>query len=185
MGGIIYITGENAQIIDSTMKQAHAKYGGAIYVNGANTVINGSSVSMVSVDYNGGAVYIAGYNAIIENSSFDKSNATGRVVSGKHTDGNGGAIYVEGDSASIIDSKFNITIAVHGSGGAIYVGGQNTDMILPYLCPILVKKVVQFTLKVTIQKLLTLLLDALPPILMVVQYILMRNMHLLKILTLK
>ncbi|WP_296878470.1 Ig-like domain repeat protein [uncultured Methanobrevibacter sp.] len=127
-GGVIYIKGADAKVIDSTMKQAHAQTGGAIYVYGANTVINGSSISMTSADYNGGAVYIAGNNAIIEKSSFGKSNATGYIKSGAHKEGNGGAIYVQGNLASIIDSNFNITIAIHGNGGAIYVGGQNTEI---------------------------------------------------------
>ena len=99
-GGIIYIEGDDAHVIGSSMMYSSS-----------NIVPNATG------DGNGGAIYVAGDNAIIS-SDFRFTNATG----GKNEPGNGGAIYIAGDNANITDSTFFVTIAKNGGdGGAIYI----------------------------------------------------------------
>ncbi|SDA52334.1 polymorphic outer membrane protein repeat-containing protein [Methanobrevibacter millerae] len=90
--------------------------GGAIYVNGTNTLIYDSIMSKTHADNNGdgGAVFVAGVNTTVRDSSFDESKAT-----------DGGAVYVTGSETSIMNSNFTNTISTN-NGGGIYVAGHNT-----------------------------------------------------------
>ena len=92
--------------------------GGAIYVNGDNTLIHDSTFTNTDVKTggDGGAINIAGENATVRDSSFDGSKAK-----------DGAAIYVTGSNAEIFDSNFT-NMNSNISGGAIYVAGHNTNI---------------------------------------------------------
>ena len=116
-GGALYVEGDDA-IIKSNFAYTNASskdseipgLGGAIYVYGSNTVINGSNfVNCYSSD-DGGALYIVGDNIKITDSNFTNC----------HVDSDsGGAIYWIG-SAGLVDGC-NFTFNFAKMGGAVYL----------------------------------------------------------------
>ena len=117
-GGSIDIQGNDTHILNCTFVRCSAYEGGAIYVNGTNAVIDGSTVTFSSAHANGGAIYVAGENATISNSRMTFNNATEY----------GGAIYVAGNDTLINASVFEKCSANNKHGGAIYVDGLNTTI---------------------------------------------------------
>ena len=115
-GGAFYIKGANATISESSITRTNAtkNYGGSIYVEGVNTVINTTNFTMNFAKTNGGSIYVKGVNATIDSSYFLRNNATV----------NGGAIYVEGDSTHILNSKVSQSHA-NENGGGIEVSGKD------------------------------------------------------------
>ena len=121
-GGAMYITGENAEVVDSKFTNAHSNLqGGAIYVDGADTIINGSEFYNCMVDSpgsQGGAIYIHGQHTIVEDSNFANSSSVFR----------GGSIYIDGLNALVKDSNFTDSSVTGGQysnqnprGGSVYI----------------------------------------------------------------
>ncbi|MBE6506259.1 MAG: hypothetical protein E7Z73_11125, partial [Methanobrevibacter millerae] len=117
-GGSIDIQGNDTRILNCNFERCSAYEGGAIYVNGTNAVIDGSTVTFSSAYANGGAIYVAGQNATISNSRMTLNNATDY----------GGAIYVAGNDTVINASVFDRCSANNYHGGAIFVNGLNTTI---------------------------------------------------------
>ncbi|MBQ2652500.1 MAG: Ig-like domain repeat protein [Methanobrevibacter sp.] len=86
--------------------------GGAIYVSGNGSIVNGSKISYTTA-YKGGGIYVAGNNVLVNNTEFTNINATE----------DGGAIYVSGQYGKLYNSKF-INNTVGDDGGAIYWDGH-------------------------------------------------------------
>ena len=131
-GGFAYIKGNDVLVIDSRVMQSGAKNGGAVYVDGKDTVINNLTTVMTTASVNGGAVYIgtgtgeSGLRTTIKNSHFSMSNATGA----------GGAVYINGQYATVENSTFSMTNAKSGStfntdnlGGAMYIKGDYAKIV--------------------------------------------------------
>ncbi|MBQ2039294.1 MAG: caspase family protein [Thermoguttaceae bacterium] len=112
-GGLIYVAeGSNFKITDSTLSNATATRGGAIYNAGKTTVEAASkttSITNVTAE-EGGAVYNTG--------SLTLAVAT---VSDVSATGNGGAVYNAG-TASLAGAKISNATA-GGNGGAVYNTG--------------------------------------------------------------
>ena len=72
--------GKYTSIIGSGFDHNTAKdEGGAIYINGVNTVISNSTFEENDVDGDGGgAIYVNGDYAVIEGSNFTKNDVCGR-----------------------------------------------------------------------------------------------------------
>ncbi|MBQ9026301.1 MAG: hypothetical protein IJ104_08025, partial [Methanobrevibacter sp.] len=132
LGGFAYIEGNDVLVIDSKVIQSISKAGGAIYVDGKDTVINNLTTLMTTASTDGGAVYIgtgkgeSGLRTKILNSHFSMSNATVK----------GGAVYINGMYATVENSTFNLTYAKKSSsydtsnlGGAIYIEGNYANVI--------------------------------------------------------
>ena len=147
-GAAIYVSGEYATILDSNFTLFTAEeYGGAICIQGANTVINGSNFDNCKAK-SGGDIFVFGNNAIIEDSTFNKSSANyggaiyltawGAVIKYSNITSceasySGGAIYVAGGGTTIIESNFEKckasgTSSTYG-GGAIYMAGSYNNII--------------------------------------------------------
>ena len=159
-GGALYIIGHNATVnVDFENCEAtgyiHYKsldyyvpsYGGAIYIEGDDNNITGSSFKNCTVHYktseaisSGGAIYISGKRNTIEYSTFtqdvsedsigadiyvkgDNNNITHSTFDNSKAS-SGGSIYVEGHKVYIHNSTFEICRAP-GDGGAIYLSGDN------------------------------------------------------------
>ena len=143
-GGSIYIAGDGTVIDKSNFTQSNAGNGGILYISGNNANITQSKFKFSLAVANGGAIYVGGINASILSSSFQFTNATngGAIyLAGSQTNidanfsycfaknGNGGAIYVFGDNNNITNANFTITNAIGGNGGAVYAGGANTTLV--------------------------------------------------------
>ena len=120
-GGAIYLFGNYGLIDNCTINDANGRKGGAIYIQGYDVIINGTTTTKTYVGQNGGSIYVKGIDAIISNSNIIDSNAT--VA--------GGAIYIEGANAKVINSTFNSTNAkttssfvTDNKGGALYIVGN-------------------------------------------------------------
>ena len=151
-GGAIYVAGTNANINASKFKTNKASQrGGSIFVEGDGASIINSTIDNTQ-SLIGGAIYISGNSTFVDGCSFNKN--TGSDDAG--TGGSGGAIYVDGDYATIINSDFSYGIAVNYggaisvwgknanitsntfencsatslNGGAIYVEGTNATIAL-------------------------------------------------------
>jgi len=116
-GGAIDIGGGNANISECNFNDCYAYYGGDIYVNGANAIINGSNFEHGGIynnkhSYQGGAIYVNGTNTVIAESNFTDFIA----------EDNGGAIFIQGENTLIMDSNFDDSEAKWG--GDIYVFGN-------------------------------------------------------------
>ena len=116
-GGAIDIGGGNANISKCNFNDCYAYYGGDIYVNGANAIINGSNFEHGGIynnkhSYQGGAIYVDGTNTVIAESNFTDFIA----------EDNGGAIFIQGENTLIMDSNFDDSEAKWG--GDIYVFGN-------------------------------------------------------------
>ena len=95
--------------VENHQKYANFCYGGAVYVKGENSNIDGCYFVNNSGDI-GGAIYSSGVNAVISNSHFAFNNAISR---------DGGAIYhVNGDNFKVLNSTFIKNNAIN-AGGAI------------------------------------------------------------------
>ena len=116
-GAAIYVSGEYGSILNSNFTNFIAEeYGGAICIQGANTIINGSHFDNCNAK-SGGDIFVFGNNAKIEESTFNTSSAN-----------YGGAIYLTAWGAVV--KHINVTSCVASySGGAIYVAGGGTTII--------------------------------------------------------
>ena len=128
-GGAIDVGGDNANILGCNFDDCYSYYGGDIYVNGANAIINGSSFEHAGIynkkyPYEGGAIFVNGTQTTILKSNFSD------FTCGE----NGGAIYIAGADTNISESNFETCNAngpsynQGGWGGAIYIQGANTNI---------------------------------------------------------
>ena len=83
--------------------------GGAIYVNGSDITITGSTFAN-NTGFEGGAIYIIDCNATITGSEFTNNTATGDGAHG----GSGGAISCDGDTLNIDNCVFTDNTALPG-----------------------------------------------------------------------
>ena len=157
LGGAIFITGSDGEVIDSLFALNEAILGGAVYLNNKDLTVTSSDF-----EYNnaiqGGAIYMAGVNDEINNCNFNYNNATYNLrlntsESDKKT--KGGAIYIAGENNVIRNSNFynNTACATNesstivqttpgllgaylvttgvdddGLGGAIYIEANNNEI---------------------------------------------------------
>ena len=118
-GGAIFIAGNGANITKTNFTNIKAVVGGAICINGNDTVVDDSifrnNDAVSNIGGTGGAINIEGANAIITNSEFSQATSVNY----------GGAIAVWGPNAQIINNTFEDTKTTRYNGGAIYVSGIN------------------------------------------------------------
>ena len=125
-GGAIFITGNDVIINETEFKDCTAvNNGGAIYIIGNNTQILNCSFDTTHA-YIGGAIFIDGLNTLVNDSLFRHNLASGHSAEGV-LGGSGGAIYVQGDSATISNSDFAYGDAIN-YGGAISVWGDDVNI---------------------------------------------------------
>lgn len=116
-GGAIY-TQTLSYITDCNFINNSAKYGGAIYWNGADGEIEFNKFIKNTASKNGGAAYLNSFNqTVINYNSFINNTAS-----------EGGAFYVDNSSANIVSNFFINNTAV--KGGAISV--INSTSMLEY-----------------------------------------------------
>lgn len=98
-GGAVYICreGANAQVKNCVFKENSAYYGGAVYINGEEYVIDGCIFEKNNADYGGGMFCDCG-NGLIENAEFDSNAAVN----------DGAAIFLSGFSKNtgVVDCDF-------------------------------------------------------------------------------
>ncbi len=113
---IFYISGKGCTIKNIIFKNAYAKYGGAIYWNGASgTLTNCTFNNCSSKDYgDGGCVYWAGSNGKLTKCKFINSQGAD----------NGGSVYWTGSNGVLATSTFTSSSS-STSAGAISWGGIN------------------------------------------------------------
>ena len=128
-GGAIDVGGDNANILGCNFYDCYSYFGGDIYVNGANAIINESNFEHSGkynnkYPYEGGAIYVNGTHTTILKSNFTDLDSVE----------NGGAIYIAGTNTNISESRFiecdaNGVDKTHGGwGGAIYISGADTNI---------------------------------------------------------
>ena len=128
-GGAIDISGSDAKITECNFDDCYSYFGGDIYVNGANAIIDKSNFEHGGkyndkYSYRGGAIYVNGTNTAILKSNFTEFTS----------EENGGAIYVEGTNTNISESSFKECKANGpnnnngGWGGAIFIAGEYTNI---------------------------------------------------------
>ena len=93
-------------------------YGGAVYSNGGNTIIESSTFKDNTATY-GGAIYVTGGSLTVTNSAFESN----------HAHNYGGAIAGESQANLIISgTDFTKCYTLSNAGGAIYVRNSNLDV---------------------------------------------------------
>jgi predicted outer membrane repeat protein len=127
-GGAIYIAGDSANVLDSTFSDAHAEYGGAIYIGGyltgSDAKVLDCNITSTTSGCDGGAIYVAGNRALISANIKDT-----RALGLNAGNGSGGAIYVGGDYSNITASTFeNCSAGLDSFGGAIYIDGNDANV---------------------------------------------------------
>lgn len=125
-GGAVFITGNDVTINETEFYDCSAvNNGGAIYIIGNNTKILNCSIEKTQA-YIGGAIFIDGIDTVVDSSLFWYNTASGHSATGE-LGGSGGAIYVQGEGATISNSDFAYGNAVN-YGGAISVWGANANI---------------------------------------------------------
>ena len=125
-GGAIFIEGDLALVKDSNFVRSFANTGGIIYILGANASIINDNLTYSWTVESGGSIYIEGDDVLIKDSLFAFANASS---SKSDTAGFGGAIFIYGNNVNITSSVFFKNIAEGGgSGGAIYIMGENANI---------------------------------------------------------
>ena len=123
-GGAIFVAGNDANITGSTFTNTKALIGGAICIDGDNTVVDGSKFSyndaVSSAGGSGGAINVNGAHAVITNSEFSYSTAVNY----------GGAIAVWGPNAVLENNTFNNSKTTKFNGGAVFINGTHTSISL-------------------------------------------------------
>ena len=125
-GGSIFVEGDGASILNSTIYNTQSLIGGAIYISGNSTFVDGCSFNHntgandAGTGGSGGSVYVDGDFATITNSDFVYGTAINY----------GGAISVWGKNANITSNTFENCSALSLNGGAIYVEGVNATIAL-------------------------------------------------------
>ncbi|WP_409199297.1 Ig-like domain-containing protein [Methanobrevibacter sp. DSM 116169] len=116
-GGAIYASNCNELYIEGTdfSEFLSEGYGGAIYCDSGNMVINDSKFNDTKAYFSGGSIYFLGEKLFINNTYFGDGRA-------ENYEGNGGFIYNENGLLIINNSIFNDTQAIM-HGGAIYHNG--------------------------------------------------------------
>lgn len=147
-GGTFYIAGANAVISNSDIRDSHVTVaGGAVYINGQhakilNTTVDNTYAQNAAYDDTnlGGAVYINGAYSTIDGSTFTNSHARNgaimylvgnycNIINSTLTDGysehHGGAIYCRGSYCTVTDCNISENIANWNGGGVFWDGGSN------------------------------------------------------------
>jgi hypothetical protein len=126
------------QIINYGNRTTIGSYGGAIYTNAANTLINASTFNKNTAEH-GGAIHINGEYNMINASEFNSNeaefggaayvNATALINSTTFNMNHGylaGAVYWDGENGIVNASRFFNNSA--RNAGAIYYGGNNNTI---------------------------------------------------------
>ncbi len=147
-GGTFYIASANAVISNSDIRDSHVTAaGGAVYINGQhakilNTTVDNTYAQNAAYDDTnlGGAVYINGAYSTIDGSTFTNSHARNgaimylvgnycNIINSTLTDGysehHGGAIYCRGSYCTVTDCNISENIANWNGGGVFWDGGSN------------------------------------------------------------
>ena len=125
-GGAIFIEGDLATVSHSEFAHSFAYDGGIIYISGNNAEIIKNNLTYSWAADAGGSIFIEGHDVVIDSSNFACTNASS---SESEYAGWGGALYIEGDNVNITSSTFLKTIAEKGgSGGAIFIMGENVNI---------------------------------------------------------
>ena len=126
-GGAIYVSGCEGTIKDITVKNSHAKNGGALDIQNSNVDITGSTFENNDADAIGGVIYAYGACDIKISDSTFKDNHAGATSWA-------GAIYLYGNSAlNITESEFigNTagagTIVTTAGTSHVYINANFTD----------------------------------------------------------
>lgn len=153
-GGAIYIIGNNTQILNCSIDKTQAYIGGAIFIDGQDTIVDNSlfrhnlASDKGGNGGSGGAIYVQGDGGTISNSDFAyddtinyggaisvwgaNANITGNVFADCTAKSyNGGSIYINGANATVSLSNFTRSTAKNqfAQGGAIQVSGDNADIL--------------------------------------------------------
>ncbi|MBR6992987.1 MAG: right-handed parallel beta-helix repeat-containing protein, partial [Methanobrevibacter sp.] len=148
----VYITGtaevKNSNFTDNTASNSN---GGALYIGGSNSLVDGCNFIDNAVTANhliGGAIALTGSNSEITNSNFDGNKAgaggavsnsgsnnkiencnfTGNTATDSNPGHGGGAIFSSGTGLAIEDCDFKSNTATTGS--AIYVNGNGDATVI-------------------------------------------------------
>lgn len=105
----------------STYKNNTASSGGAIYSNGALTILNDKFLGNKAISGDGGAIYIGMNTAVITSSIFGGTGSG----EGNSATSNGGAIFINSGTVTVSKSKF-LNNSAGNAGGAIYNKGTLT-----------------------------------------------------------
>jgi len=147
-GGAIYLkTNSKDNTIDNcTFDNNKAEFGGSLFFDGQNNIVNNSKFINNFANSSGGAVYLFNYGNLIHNSTFEnnRANFTAGAVymyharnvvdnctfENNYADVAAGAITMDNEGCVVNNSKFNKNSARHVSG-AIYLGvDSNNNKIL-------------------------------------------------------
>ena len=143
-GGAIYLkTNSKDNTIDNcTFDNNKAEFGGSLFFDGQNNIVNNSKFINNFANTSGGAVYLFNYGNLIHNSTFEnnRANFTAGAVymyharnvvdnctfENNYADVAAGAITMDNEGCVVNNSKFNNNSARHVSG-AIYLGTDSND----------------------------------------------------------
>ena len=121
--GAISIHSAKVNISDSVFEDCDSRFGGAIYITAANTIVSRCNFTENTVTERGGAIRVNNYYTVIDACRFVNNRETSYTDSGY----GGGAILFDG-SGIISNCEFINNYAI-AYGGALYVGGANTIVV--------------------------------------------------------
>ena len=119
-----FLNGRDVDIWSSSFTGNNATNGGAVYIEGDISVLNGNKFLRNNVTNQGGAVYIDGHNSTFRENNFTENEAV--PLNKDDETGLGGAIFVHGDMTKTIANNFTHNKARNGS--AIYTDGTNFNL---------------------------------------------------------
>ena len=142
LGGSIYNTGSNVQILNNNFTNSLASTGGVIYSTGDGVNITYNNITNCHADGDAGALYITGYNCNISNNYFNNIYATNYGViycdnaeesilyNNTYIDNhaaNNGVLYI--GSSIVVDSQnFTRNYVTDGQAGTIMISGDNNSI---------------------------------------------------------
>ena len=128
-GGAIYLTnGGSFKMIDGSIQNCDANFGGAIYIDGGNATIEGGNIARCKALGNtsaGGAIYLTNGNLVMSGGEISSCDVFDNEED-QNWSGYGGAVYVNGGDISVTNA--NIQNCKSKAGGAIYSKGGNISL---------------------------------------------------------